>query len=143
MRSRRCTGRSGAEAHLLDCGNGFSWATAWPVSHRWHGRGWSRSRPSPRGSSSSMSRARAILLTDLPYSIDVAFNEQPGKYPMAFEIKEFCFPAPAGGGRRLRSTACNKRTIPLVPLASLVLPNRDRRVAFGSSTGSPRLPLAK
>ena len=76
------------------------------------------------------------------------------------------FPAPAAsGGRRLRSTACNNRTTPLVPLmrygnqsallrlrrnrtsffacASLVLPNRGRRVAFGSSYPAPAGSLAK
>jgi len=71
-------------------------------------------------------------------------------------IQESRFPAPASGGRRLRSTASNKRTTPLVPLtrcgipsallrlrrnrtssiacASLDLPNRGRRVARGSSS---------
>ena len=48
-------------------------------------------------------------------------------------MKESRFPAPAFGGRRLRSTACHQRTAPLVPLAMLDLPNRGRRVAFGSS----------
>ncbi len=47
-------------------------------------------------------------------------------------IKESRFPAPAFGGRRLRSTACNRRLDPLVPLALLDLPNRGRRVACGS-----------
>jgi hypothetical protein len=69
------------------------------------------------------------------------------------ESRESRFPAPACGGRRLRSTACNERTIPLVPLASrataslgrffgcakiatslspaLDSPNRGRRVAPG------------
>ena len=46
--------------------------------------------------------------------------------------KESRFPAPAYGGRRLRSTAYHQRTTPLVPLASLDLPNRGRRVACGS-----------
>ena len=48
------------------------------------------------------------------------------------EMKESRFPAPACGGRRLHSTACQERTAPLVPLAALDLPNRGRRVAFGS-----------
>jgi len=47
--------------------------------------------------------------------------------------KESRFPAPACGGRRLRSTARDERTTPLVPLAPLDLPNRGRRVAYGSS----------
>jgi len=46
--------------------------------------------------------------------------------------EESRFPAPGYAGRRLRSTACNERTTPLVPLASLDLPNRARRVAYGS-----------
>ena len=45
--------------------------------------------------------------------------------------KESRFPSFAFGENRLRSTACNWRTPPLVPLASLDLPNRGRRVAFG------------
>jgi len=49
--------------------------------------------------------------------------------------KESRFPAPASGGRRLRSTACNARTTPLVPLAPLDSPNRGRRVACGSRAG--------
>ncbi len=47
-------------------------------------------------------------------------------------IKVSRFPAPAFGGRRLRSTACKRRLAPLVPLALLDLPNRGRRVACGS-----------
>jgi len=39
-------------------------------------------------------------------------------------VKESRFPAPACGGRRLRSTAWNWRTTLLVSLASLDLPNR-------------------
>jgi hypothetical protein len=31
-------------------------------------------------------------------------------------VKESCFPAPAYGGRRLRSTVYNWRSTPLVPL---------------------------
>jgi len=42
------------------------------------------------------------------------------------------FPAPVFDGRRLRSTAWNMRTTPLVSLAPLDLTNRGRRVAFGS-----------
>ena len=41
------------------------------------------------------------------------------------------FPSFAFGENRLRSTALNKPP-PLVPLASLDLPNRGRRVAYGS-----------
>ncbi len=51
---------------------------------------------------------------------------------MSTVTKESRFPAPTKGGRRLRSTTCNERTTPLVPLASLDLPNRGRRVAYGS-----------
>ncbi len=51
-------------------------------------------------------------------------------------LKESRFPAPTKGGRRLRSTTCNERTTPLVPLASLDLPNRGRRVAYGSDESS-------
>jgi hypothetical protein len=40
--------------------------------------------------------------------------------------KESRFPAPACDGRRLHSTACNERTTPLVPLASLDLPNQGQ-----------------
>jgi len=47
--------------------------------------------------------------------------------------KESRFPSFAFGENRLRSTACNGRTAPLVPLASLDSPNRGRRVACGSS----------
>jgi len=47
--------------------------------------------------------------------------------------KESRFPAPGCAGRRLRSTASSERTTPLVPLASLDLPNRGRRVACGST----------
>ena len=46
------------------------------------------------------------------------------------ENKESRFPTPAFGGRRLRSTAYQKRSPPLVPLAVL---NQGRRVACGSS----------
>ena len=46
--------------------------------------------------------------------------------------KESRFPAPGCAGRRLRSTACHKRTAPLVPLALLDLSNQGRRVACGS-----------
>jgi hypothetical protein len=46
--------------------------------------------------------------------------------------KESLFPSFAFGENRLRSTACNQRTPPLVPLAPLDSPNRGRRVAFGS-----------
>ncbi|MGI9321596.1 MAG: proton-conducting transporter membrane subunit, partial [Thiogranum sp.] len=48
-------------------------------------------------------------------------------------MKESRFPAPGYTGRRLRSTAENKRTTPLVPLAALDLPSRGRRVAYGSA----------
>jgi hypothetical protein len=52
--------------------------------------------------------------------------------------KESRFPSFASGENRLRSTACKKRTTPLVPLASLDLPNRGRRVAFGSHEAAPQ-----
>ncbi len=45
------------------------------------------------------------------------------------------FPAPAYGGRRLRSTARDRRSTLLVPLALLDLPNQGRRVAYGSELG--------
>jgi predicted pyridoxine 5'-phosphate oxidase superfamily flavin-nucleotide-binding protein len=51
---------------------------------------------------------------------------------VALDEKESRFPSFAFGENRLRSTACNQRTPPLVPLASLDSPNRGRRVAFGS-----------
>jgi hypothetical protein len=46
-------------------------------------------------------------------------------------LKVSRFPSFAFGENRLRSTALNKPP-PLVPLASLDLPNRGRRVAYGS-----------
>jgi len=45
-------------------------------------------------------------------------------------VKESRFPSFAFGENRLRSTALNKPP-PLVPLASLDLPNRGRQVAYG------------
>jgi hypothetical protein len=56
-------------------------------------------------------------------------------------FKESRFPAPTFGGRRLRSTACHERTTPLVPLAALDSPNRDRRVACGSSVTKKPAPV--
>ena len=53
--------------------------------------------------------------------------------PSAETVKVSHFPAPACGGRRLRSTASNLRTTLLVPLASLDSPNQGRRVACGSA----------
>ena len=50
-------------------------------------------------------------------------------------MKESRFPAPACGGRRLRSTAFNGRSTPLVPLASLDLP---KQVACGSNAAHLR-----
>jgi hypothetical protein len=57
-------------------------------------------------------------------------------------LREAPLPAPACGGRRLRSTAYHKRTTPLVPLASLDLPNRGRRVAYGSMASPAEAGLA-
>jgi len=56
--------------------------------------------------------------------------------------KESRFPSFACGKNRLRSTACHERAPPLVPLASLDLPNRGRRVACGSSALARRAPRA-
>jgi beta-glucosidase len=57
----------------------------------------------------------------------------PGRRSML--QKESRFPSFACGENRLRSTACNKRTPPLVPVAALHSPNRGRRVAFGFLAG--------
>jgi hypothetical protein len=68
-------------------------------------------------------------------SIDFENNSQVTRtreWTQAHPQKESRFPAPAYGGRRLRSTACYERTTPLVPLAALDSPNRGRRVACGS-----------
>ena len=61
-------------------------------------------------------------------SADVIFGLARGWF-----IKVFRFPSFACGKNRLRSTACHQRTTPLVPLALLDLPNRGRRVAYGSA----------
>jgi hypothetical protein len=49
-------------------------------------------------------------------------------------LKGSRFPAPACGGRRLRSTACTMRTTPLVPLASLDLPNRGSEAEYAEAS---------
>jgi hypothetical protein len=53
--------------------------------------------------------------------------------------EESRFPAPGYAGRRLRSTANNEHTTPLVPLALLDLLNQGLRVAFGSGAVACRL----
>ena len=79
-----------------------------------------------------------VLLGIEPKSGSVKLNPDApwGRIRVAI-MKESRFPAPACGGRRLRSTAYNGRATPLVPLASLDLPNRDRRVACGSNDTDP------